>query len=119
MKKNLRKEKRISADILPEELSEFFVSPYGGPAEKVTAVNASYGGFGFAASGELELLTEGTYIKMYPYGITNQIRGQVVYKFKEGVQTVAGIQIIHSEGYQKYFDNLKNVDDEVYSNAAI
>ncbi len=108
---DFRREKRIPAKHLPRELNEFFVTPFKGPTARVKAVDASYGGFGFTTTEETKNLQEGSHVTLYPYGVSQYIKGRVIFKRKIGKETRVGVQLIPSQGYETYLKNLKEIHD--------
>ena len=112
MKDNLRREKRISAKNLPNELGEFYMTPAESGTEKIKAVDASYGGFGFTTKIDPVDFPDGSHLKLYPFGVKQPIKARVIYKTKIGKVTRVGVQLMPSEGYRRYLEKMKTVYDK-------
>ena len=96
----LRKEKRISVNDLPEKYSSFSVLLPHGVETKVYTTDARLNGFGFNSDLPIQDFVIGFRLVLYPFGNDHPVYGNIVHVSSTEKGTRVGVQLLQLGGYK-------------------
>lgn len=105
----LRKEKRISVNDLPEKYSNFSVLLPHGVESTVNTTDASLNGFGFTSNLPKEDFVVGFKLVLYPLGTDLPVYGTIVHVSKTEMGTRVGVRLLPIGGYKLYNSEIQNL----------
>lgn len=106
---NLRQEKRIPADQLPDAMKNLTVYLLGEEL-KADVVDASRSGFGFRLKLDSGNLVRGTRISLKFPGISHKLSAELVFIMQDPEQMCrVGVRLLDSLGYDYYLVLLKDL----------